>query len=841
MSDIYYQVAVDAPLDTLLTYSHPQWMAETVKPGFQILVPLGGRQVSGFVLGTTSELSEEEKTFTIRPFSAMLSNGQVFPPSLIPLYRWVARYYHHPIGEVLKTALPVTPKVKIQRQISLTQKGQQQYADHLISGKAEKSRDSWLMPLFEKGLFQQEDVNTYWRDPSKQRRLKKMAVQGIIRIQSTPVPPTLKEKKQVVIKPGPKLAPYCQEHPIELQVVLDLLGQQTGEDLKKSEHKLLDLFWRLFSAAHGKAVIQAQIRHLYPGCSQPIKSLCEKEILQLGQKQVHRDPFGQVPEFHGRPEQLTEEQQQVLDAIFPAIAAGSYKPFLLHGVTGCGKTEVYLQAVEKTLLQGKQALVLVPEIALASQLEAHFFSRFGEQLAVLHSGLTPGERFDQWHRVIQGKASVVLGARSAVFAPLDSLGVIIVDEEHEPAYKQEDGLRYNGRDLAVLRANFSSCPVVLGSATPSVVSYHHASQKKYTLLTIHKRVTNNPLPKITVIDLKARKRSRPDLFFSDQLINAISQNLDAGQQSLLFVNRRGFSSSMICKDCGTIVGCKHCEVSLTYHRSSQSLICHYCGYTLAANIVCDGCKSTNVGGIGIGSERIEEEVTQLFPQARVSRLDSDTAVNRKQYLGILKAVRNKQIDVLIGTQMIAKGLHFPGITLVGVVWADSGLSLPDYKASERTFSLLSQVTGRAGRGEIEGRVIIQTHQPDHYAVFNAKHHDYQALFEKETELRAQLHYPPFSRLVNVKFSGTLENKVEDAAQKTAAFLHDCNVGKKVEILGPAPSPLQKLRNRTRWQLMMKSTCTESLHRLCSLLSDTKKRICHHSVRIHIDVDPESMM
>jgi primosomal protein N' (replication factor Y) len=457
--------------------------------------------------------------------------------------------------------------------------------------------------------------------------------------------------------------------------------------------------------------------------------------------------------------------------------------------------------------------------------------------------LSTGERFDQWQRILDRRASIVIGARSAVFAPLDNLGLVIVDEEHEPAYKQDDGLRYNGRDVAVLRARFADCPVVLGSATPSVTGYYHArnpQDKKYRLLTMRQRINEQPMPRVEIVDLGKVKRSRPDLFFSDQLIAALRENMDNRLQSLLFVNRRGYSSFMLCRDCGHIVQCRHCRVSLPLHRRSNRLICHYCGYSIRPDITCPECRSGRLAGLGVGSERIEEEVRQLIPHARTARLDSDTTRDRKKYMAILQQVRDHEVDILVGTQMVAKGLHFPRMTLVGVVWADSGLGMPDYKASERAFQLLTQVMGRAGREEHPGRVIIQTNQPDHYAVEFARNHDYEGLFEQEIGLRASLGYPPFGRLVNIGFNGEVEERVAGAAHATGARLRSA-AGGEVEILGPAPAPLSRISNRYRWQLLLKSGNVTRLHGLCDLLVRERSGLCPSGVRMSIDVDPENMM
>jgi primosomal protein N' (replication factor Y) len=761
--EVAYEVAVDAPLATTLTYGQPTGRIEALPVGCCVRVPLGGRRAVGFVLGPTETGAE---SFTIKPILEILSDFPVFPPELLPFYRWIARYYHHPLGEVLRTALPTVPTSR-----------------------------------------------------SKTRVQARMID---------------------ILLPGPLLTDYLHIAQNFEELVMLLQGEH-ALTLKKAEQKALRFFWEEYVTNKQQPVTRAQLNRLYPGAGPRINRLVALDVVQQSSVRLFRDPFGDPPPLQAQPEHLTVEQLQVLESLLPAVDAATFVPFLLHGVTGCGKTEVYLRAVERVLSQGKTALVLVPEIALASQLEAHFYSRFGDQLAVLHSGLSDGERFDQWQRVLDGTAGVVLGARSAVFAPLRQLGIVIVDEEHEPAYKQEDGLRYSGRDLAVLRAQMAGCPVLLGSATPSVVSYHHCREKKYRLLTMSHRVSNQPLPRVEIVDLAGCERSRPDLSFSDQLINALGDTLERRQQSLLFVNRRGFSSSMLCRDCGAIVQCKHCQVSLTLHRSRNVLLCHYCGYHRHPDALCSVCGSTRIRGIGIGSERIEEEVRQLFPHARIARLDSDTTANRKHYLATLKAVRERQVDILIGTQMIAKGLHFPGITLVGVVWADSGLAMPDYKAAERTFSLLSQVTGRAGRGEDPGVVIVQTYQPHHYSIYLAQQHDYTAFFSKEISIRAPLHYPPFSRLINIRFSGLQEDRVQTAAARVAESIRHHQWSDKIELLGPSPAPLVKIKDKTRWQLLLKSGHQAVLHAVCDDILARKRELCSGGVTMSFDVDPENMM
>ncbi|QQG67024.1 primosomal protein N' [Desulfobulbus oligotrophicus] len=765
---VLYEVAVDAPLATTLTYSQPVERVDPLPTGCCVRVPLGKRLVVGYILGVVHHQNLDEQPFTVKPIAEVLLESPLFPPALIPLYQWIARYYLYPIGKVLRTAIPLTPGSR-----------------------------------------------------SSQR---------------------VRAKMRSVISPGPLLLSQLStavDHGGD--AVVDHLQRNYSITLKPAEKKTLQLFLSIFCEHEQHPIDRLLITRQYPGASPRLRRLCELGILEETDEQVIRDPFSRVMETPLRPVQLTREQKAVLETVLPTLATGNFSPFLLHGVTGCGKTEVYLQTVQHALDLGKTALILVPEIALAAQLESHFYARFGAQLAILHSGLSDGQRFDQWQAVRSGKVSVVLGARSAVFAPLENIGVIIVDEEHEPAYKQEDGLRYNARDLAVLRAKMTGCPVILGSATPSVVSYFHSMQDKYTLLTMTTRVKEQALPLVEIVDLTTTKRSRPDLAFSDELIRAVAETLHQGKQSLLFVNRRGFSPFMLCRDCGFILQCQHCHVSLTLHRKNNRLLCHYCGAGQPVHTICPVCHSPRITGMGIGSERVEEEVKQLFPEARVARLDSDTAVKRNYYLKVLQKIQAREIDILIGTQMIAKGLHFPHITLVGVIWADSGLGMPDYKSAERTFALLAQVTGRAGRGEDRGRVIVQTYQPHHYSIVLAQNQDYQAFFTSETAVRRPLGYPPFSRLVNIRFSGLREKQVEEAARQSASFLRQQHQHGQVEILGPSPSPLPKLKNHIRWQLLLKSPSSPLLHALCEALSSEKKRICPSSVTMSIDVDPENMM
>jgi len=833
-----YEVAVLAPLQKTLTYSGPAGENTLLQPGQRVLVPLGKRLVTGYILGPAPEV--EKNGFTVKAVREILDPEPVFPASIIPFYRWIADYYHYPIGEVIRTALPGGLSAGSGKRIYLVPEYRTEIEEFCRkSGGQDSSR---MEDFLRKGELSPAAVVKFSRQPRWKSIFSRWEQNGWIRGEEEISRPQFAVRTMVQVVLSEALQQVVSDAKGENEEQFCAHCKRAFTGLKKSELKTLALLYCLISQGKGDSLDRPALTRLYAGAGKALTTLAEKNLLLLEEKRVYRDLFGQDHRFYPKPDKLTDEQENVLARIFAALGKHAFHTFLLHGVTGCGKTEVYLQATAKALEQNKNVLVLVPEIALTTQLEAHFYSRFGDRLALLHSGLSTGERHDQWQRVLTGKAMIVIGARSAVFAPIPDLGLIVVDEEHEPAYKQEDGLHYNARDLAVLRGKFSDCPVLLGSATPSVISYHHARAGKYELLRMERRVHDQLLPEVSIVNLTA-ERSRPDLFFSDQLAAALWENMENRQQSLLFVNRRGFATFMLCDDCGHIVQCRHCNVSLTLHRGEQRLVCHYCGYSISTRIICPDCGSRELKALGIGSERIEDEVRQVLPHARIARLDSDTASNRKHYLQTLKAVYQHEVDVLIGTQMIAKGLHFPNLTLVGVVWADSGLGIPDFRSSERTFQLLAQVTGRAGRGEHPGRVIIQTYHPEHYSVLHAQQHDYQRFYEQEIDLRRELDYPPFSRLVNVRLSAKDEKLVERCAKEVAAFLRREKGGseKDLEVLGPAPAPLVRIRDRIRWQVIIKGVRLPVLHHLCRLLQERYAEICSGSVRMTIDVDPESMM
>ena len=559
---------------------------------------------------------------------------------------------------------------------------------------------------------------------------------------------------------------------------------------------------------------------------------------------------------------LTAEQNHAYQAVLHRMETGGFETWLLHGVTGSGKTEVYIRAMERMNQLGRRSLVLIPEISLTPQLLDRLNARFPNKVGVLHSGLTRAERWSQWRRIARGHVNVVVGARSAVFAPVPELGLIVVDEEHDASYKQEEGVRYNGRDVAVVRAKLLDCPIILGSATPSLESYENCRQGRYRLLEITQRVEQRPLPPIKAIDLRTqlnpdsfvkrgdaarttnRKNLPDDRLISVPVARALAANLQAGRQTLIFLNRRGFANFVQCGLCGYVWRCPYCSVTLTLHLKQNRISCHHCDYRRPNTEICPECHNATLGGIGSGTERVEQALKQLVPQARVVRMDRDTTRKRGSHEEIIRRWERGEIDILIGTQMVTKGHDVSGVTLVGALLADLSLNLPDFRAAERTFQLLSQVAGRAGRGNNPGKVMVQTYAPDHYAIQHLLAHDYKGFFYAESEFRRALNYPPFGRLVNLRLDGPKLDEVEKRAHDLATGLRQLQARKPkyrdhVEVLGPATAPIEKLRNRYRWQLLLRGKQSALLLEFARHARELIPRA--PNVRLHIDVDPYSML
>ena len=589
-----------------------------------------------------------------------------------------------------------------------------------------------------------------------------------------------------------------------------------------------------------------------------IQALVKKGLIVVESARVERDPFDDEVFLPAEKLEFNEEQIQVFTRVRSAIEAGfvaqergekdveeaaeaqALKPLLLHGVTGSGKTEIYLQAIQLVLERGRTAIMLVPEISLTPQTVERFKSRFAamqSEVAVLHSHLSDGERHDEWHKVRDGRARIVIGARSAVFAPLKNLGLIVVDEEHENTYKQEEAPRYHGRDVAVLRAHLEKCAIVLGSATPSLESYYNTKLGKYELLRLTKRVDDKKMPFIRVIDMRMDARQKGSIL-SERLITAINERLTRREQSILFLNRRGFSTSLICEKCGYVCECDNCSVALTFHRGADRIVCHICGYHALAPKRCPKCADPSIRYSGTGTERVEDVVTKIFPAAIVRRMDADVMQRRDAFRETLSAFRVGKIDILVGTQMIAKGLHFPNVTLVGIVNADLSLHLPDFRAGERTFQLLTQVAGRAGRGDVEGEVFVQSFTPFSPSIQFARHHDFEGFWEQEIEFRRQWNYPPFTHLVLLAVRSAHQARAEFSVETLARRMREA-LPTGTLLSDPAPAPLEKSHGQYRFQIMLRSRAVLKLSRYVSAVLE--KLTFPEDVFVTIDVDAYQLL
>lgn len=798
------EVAPALPVSKAFYYRVASDLEKDIVPGLRVLVPFGSRFVTGYIIRILPPDEALPKDREIKPVSRILEQSPLFPPELLRLFLWISRYYHYPLGKVIEGSLPSGLNVKSRRQLLLTESGRE-----LLEKEPESPELSPVKHLLGQGI----SVESL---PSSEERtcILSLVEKGIL------------EWAQVVARPRIRLK---EEDAIFLN------GREAQETAE--EASLLD-----FLEAENKAVPLKKIRS-WRGYKKLLRGLEQKNLIYLKKVQVFRDPLSGDQLCYNRPAVLNSDQEKAISDIGASLEEGHFCTFLLHGVTGSGKTEIYLSAVEKAIAAGKNSIVLVPEIALATRMEGAFLARFGENAAVLHSGLTPGEKLDQWIKIREGRAGVVLGARSAVFAPFSSVGLIIVDEEHDSSYKQEEKLRYQARDVAIMRASLEKAVVVLGSATPSVQSMFNARSGRYKYLNLSKRVEDRRLPQVRVVDMR-EAGSKRDKLFSEPLLAAVNEKLAQNEQILVFLNRRGFSPCLQCGECGHMLCCPNCTVSLTYHAADKLALCHYCGFFLPALPVCPSCRGSNIRQLGWGTERVEEELKTLFPEARIARMDRDAMSSKGRIKALLKAIQAREVDIIIGTQMVTKGHDFPQITLVGVISADLALNIPDFRASERTFQLLSQVAGRAGRGEVPGEVLIQTRNTEHYSIIRARDHDFSGFYEEETARRKILEYPPFVRLAVLIVSGnsqktTLESAEEVARRCSALINHNKPALGNIQILGPAPCIVLKLRGKFRYQLFLKCARTGPLHSFIDyLMRDIERRPLVSGTRLTVDVDPE---
>jgi primosomal protein N' (replication factor Y) len=799
----YVDVSLPVPLDQPFTYSLPETLRHRVKVGSRILVPFGTRKLTGVIL----RCHDERPEIQVRDAMRLLDSEPVLTEELMALGRWIAGYYCAPLGDVLRGMLPLASEIRRGKVWSLTDAGRDA-ARQLLLDSSPDDPVTQVLRMLEKRPLSATYVAKLL--PLADKAIRALERKGFI------------VAEQVQTERDPLRAP-------SERLRVELAKAQPGAKLNKPEREVC-AFLELHPGSHNLKQLEEMVKNASPAA----RSLARKGIVSLKPDTVAYQ--GPIRAKH----MLNETQQVAYERIREAIEARRFQTFLIHGVTGSGKTEVYLTAIETALDAGRSALLLVPEIALTPQMAGLFFSRFGDRVAILHSAFTDVERTEQWRRIRSGAARVVVGTRSGVFAPVQNLGLIVVDEEHDGSYKQEETPRYNGRDVAIMRAQKAEACVVLGSATPSLESRYNAEKGKYTLLELPGRIAARPMPEVELIDMRQEfLETRKQDTFSRKLIEALGARLESGEQTIVLLNRRGFSSFVTCRACGERVQCINCSLTLTYHKRDRRLLCHYCGYAEKVPSVCPKCQSDHVYFLGMGSERVEEELHRAFPSARIARLDRDTVTGKRQYETILHDFREGHYDILVGTQMIAKGHDIPNVTLVGVVSADIGLGMPDFRAAERSFQLLTQVAGRAGRGSVPGIVLVQTTNPDHYAVRLAAMQDYNGFYAKELNFRRMMMYPPFSAMANVLVRSEKQEMAMRMSSELGILLNP--PPENLRIMGPAEAPVPRLKNEYRYQFLVKASSRKALN---ELLQAIRKYATDHkwgATALVIDVDPLTLM
>jgi primosomal protein N' (replication factor Y) len=830
MSEAFCNVALAVPLRTTFTYGIPESLRGSVLPGARVLVPFRNKSMVGVVVDWSARAPAKAK---IKEINKVLDVIPALTPAMIELGRWIANYYLAPVGEVFRAMLPPVTEVRSRQQLVLTDAGRQLIHARTVSLASDF--DNADIALLEKLIAKEGalPVTALAKLGVTATDLQRLSRGGLVEIRQSLQ--SRKQRTQTILAWRDKTSePANKADAAPRRKDLDALKkfqQQSARvrELLQTERGPLPLPLLLKLARISRNTADRMLaEHLLESWEEPVDPA--------------EDPFdvGYAPPAH----ELNAEQDAALKRIRARFELGEFGVQLLYGVTGSGKTEVYLRAIQETLARQKTALVLVPEIALTlwigRQCRGWFGARF-EGVAVLHSALTDVERAREWWRVRQGEARVVVGTRSAVFAPLERVGLIIVDEEQENSYKQEETPRYHGRDVAIVRAKMENAIALLGSATPSLETYHNAVTGKYELLTLPSRVQDRELAQVEIVDLRQEFQQTHEAgSISSALHVGIAECLSGGTQALVLINRRGYSWSVLCRSCGASVHCANCSISMTYHKNRNRLECHYCGFTAQVPKVCPKCDSKFVYFFGEGSEHVEERLRKEFPAARIARLDRDTTRTKRQYQQTLGAFAEGALDILVGTQMLAKGHDFQRVTLVGVVSADGLLSMPDFRAAERTFQLLTQVAGRAGRGELHGRVLIQTFYPEHYAVQDAVKQDYTAFFEREMNFRRTMGYPPLTSLANVIVRGTSLEKAIRWSRQLSEYFSPHN-GKGVRILGPAAAPLARLKKEYRFQFLLKSPKRALLTRLLTGALDHCAAQEIPDTAVLVDVDPLSLM
>jgi primosomal protein N' (replication factor Y) (superfamily II helicase) len=811
-----------------LTYLVPPELEGRVRPGHRVLAPLRSRKVTGVVLETAPSFPGTNGH--LKPILELLEPRPLFDRAHLQMMEFLANYYMVPLAEVYRSVIPAVARVESRLMYKLA------HEPDILRQAAYTDIERKIVETLAKNSINSRQIAKLGPERGVTSALAALMAEGIVEaIDST-----------------------RGRHRDASDPLIHLTsGSDTASLRGKKQREVVGAI-----AAAGGSLIASELENQVPGAKLALKVLERRGIVRtevpVPSATAAQSTNGAMPPVLP-PYELTPEQKAAVEAVARAIEEKRYESFLLHGVTGSGKTEVYLQLAARSLAAGRNVIVMVPEIALADEVVRSFRARFGSLVGIAHSAQNVSERWASWTAALSGEARIMIGPRSLIFAPLHDAGLIVVDEEHDPAYKSEEGIRYHARDLAVVLARFTRCPVVLGSATPSAESFANTRRQRYHLLRLPTRVNDRAMASVEVIDLRmglAQARAakpaekKPDAVpLSPELIGALRENLASGGQSMVFLNRRGYHNFLQCNVCGNVIACPNCSVSMTFHLRDRTLRCHYCGNRSAAPEQCPECNELGLSGQGYGTERLQSALAELMPTARIERMDSDTSGRKGARADILAALRSGEIDVLVGTQMITKGFDFPGVTLAAVIFADASLNLPDFRSAERTFQLLTQVAGRAGRGERPGRVIIQTYAPHHYSVRAAREQDYARFIRRELELRHELSYPPFAKLAMVRIEGEDPEAVSRVATAAAHALSRAADAYRrtaspdiIRVLGPAPAPIERIKKRYRWQVMVKSENLTALRTALSAMKTTLARRARESeVYLSIDIDPVRML
>ncbi len=816
----YARVAFPLPQDLTFSYAIPPRLQSLVQVGSRVLAPLGEGTREGVIVDLMDEPNLPDNSIKIKNLTNCLDDTPTFSDELLTLTRWLSEYYLSSWGEALRCAAPAAVRTRQNRVVhSLA-------TDEQIANMR-RSRQTQILSI----LREDEALS-----------INQIAQRiGVGASKLRPVLSVLQEKGLIELRSNfqSKAKPQTVSVVSLAKPISEIENQITQLEANRAPKQAQIL--RILLDCNDETVTTADLTQRANTRLTTLQSLEGKGLICVEVVQVVRNPLSLDPVPSTQPLTLNPDQASALQAIQETIDSDRRELFLLHGVTGSGKTEVYMQAMASVLGRGKKVIVLVPEISLTPQTVSRFVGRFGARVAVLHSNLSDGERYDQWQQIKNGGADIVVGPRSAIFAPFADLGLIVIDEEHETSYKQDAALPfYNARDVAVKRSELTNCPLILGSATPSLESFYHAQQGEYTLLRLPSRVSNIEMPPVEIVDMREELKRGNRTIFSTSLRGTIEERLSKREQIILFLNRRGYSTHVFCRTCGYVERCDNCSISLTFHFRTKQMRCRHCGYKRPTPKVCPQCGSMYIRYFGLGTEQVEQEVTKAFPKAKVKRMDADSTTRKDAHQKILDGFKAGEIDILVGTQMIAKGLDFPNVTLVGVISADTALNLPDFRAGERAFNLLTQVAGRSGRSEAGGNVILQTYMPEHYSIQAAQGHDYLRFYREEIGYREALLYPPLSHAATILLRGEVEAEVIQTANHLLEQLEAFKADRfpSVEIRGPVPAPLAKIKNKFRWHFQLRSEDVEELRELirCAVSATSPTNI-----DLIVDIDPISVL